>query len=331
MMEWSKMRVALVQVPPRFLNLEESLNLAETLVEKAVEEGAELVVFPETWLPGYPVWLDNSPGAALWDSPGARSLYGILHGNSLELGSPALGRMIKWCKTHQIYLVMGCHERVGKTLYNSQLFLSPRAGEWFCRRKIMPTYNEKLIWGQGDGRGLRVLDSPAGPLGGLICWEHWMPLARAAMHGLQEVIHVAQWPSVNELHQLASRHYAFEGSCFVLASGTVLSRGDVLEGFDSLGLVDGGGARAMLEATAPRDRDLLMTGGSCVIGPDAGFIQEPVFNESRLIYADIDPAQMVETGMLMDSQGHYSRPDIFSLQVNRRPMEGVRFSMEDLA
>ena len=326
-------RVALVQRAPVFLNLEESLAAAADHIREAAANGAGVVVFPETWLPGYPVWLDHAPAVARWDETGAKQLYRLLQENAVAVGDGAFQILAELAENNGVYLVMGCHERVGNTLYNSQLFFGPRSGMQFCRRKLMPTYNEKMIWGRGDGSGLHTLETPAGPLGGLICWEHWMPLARAAMHARGEVIHVAQWPSVGELHQLASRHYAFEGSCFVLACGTVLSKAQVLDGFDSLGR-DLPEAREMLVSMG--DKEWVMTGGSCIIGPDAGFVQEPVVGREDILYGDLDPDRIKEAGLLMDSNGHYSRPDIFTLSVNTRPMENVCFEagasalMEDL-
>ncbi len=319
--------VALVQMPPVFLNLDASLERAKTLVGEAGEKGARIIVFPETWLPGYPVWLDNSPGAAQWDHAGAKALYGILHDNALEIESTPFSSLCAMAKKHGVSLAMGCHEKQGASLYNSQILISGVDGRVQCRRKLMPTYNERLIWGRGDGGGLDTVETEAGPMGGLICWEHWMPLARAAMHARNEVVHVAQWPSVNDLHHLASRHYAFEGGCFVLAAGTVLSRGEVLEGFDSLGL-DCPEAREMLAATAESDGDLLMTGNSAVIGPDAGYVLEPAGSVREILHSRLEMGRIAEAGLVMDSAGHYSRPDIFSLGVNTRPMAGVEFSKD---
>jgi predicted amidohydrolase len=319
-----KIKVALVQDSPVFLNLDASIIKAKKLVERASQEGAEIVVFPETWLPGYPVWLDTAKEAALWNHPGAKSLYRILCQNSLEIGSFQFHELRSFAAKKEVYLVMGCHEIDGNTLYNTMIFFPANGQDVKIHRKLMPTYNEKMIWGAGDGSTLNTMDSHFGPMGGLICWEHWMPLARAAMHAKKEVVHVAQWPSVIELHQIASRHYAFEGRCFVLACGCVLSKKQVLQGFDSLGKNEPD-ARKLLENIDREDDDLLMTGGSAVIGPGADYVTPPAYGPHTIVYADLDPVLIRVAAMVMDTNGHYARPDVFSLTVNDRPAKPVEF------
>ncbi|HCY86281.1 MAG TPA: nitrilase [Desulfobacteraceae bacterium] len=312
----------MIQDCPVFLNLKASLKKAEGLIENAARKGAELVVFPETWLPGYPVWLDNSQGAAMWNHPGARSLYRILCENAVT--DFELAQLSKMAGKNKVDLVMGCHEIDANTLYNTMVFCPGSGGKAVLHRKLMPTYNEKLIWGWGDGSTLSTMDTPAGCVGGLICWEHWMPLARAAMHAKKEVVHVAQWPSVIELHQIASRHYAFEGRCFVLACGTVMNKAEALSGFDSLG-IDAPDARDMLASIQGRAETLLMTGGCAAIGPDAAYVTEPVYDKRGIFMADLDLNSITESAMVMDTDGHYARPDIFSLTVNEAPMGSVVF------
>jgi nitrilase len=317
--------VAVIQHAPVFLNLAESLDRACVLIEQAANQGADVVVFPETWLPGYPVWLDCSPGAALWDLAPARALYRLLVENSLTVPGPQFERLLATSHRTGTYLVMGAHERVGGTLYNTMILVHRDGQAYRLHRKLLPTYSERMVWGRGDGSTLDVLPSEFGTLGGLICWEHWMPLARAAMHARGEVVHVAQWPAVRELHQLASRHYAFEGQCFVVAAGCVLSRGDILAGFDSLGRREGE-ARELLEAIPGCDEDLVLKGGSAVIAPDSTYVQGPVFDQACILSARIQPERIAEGHLLLDTQGHYARPDVFHLQVNDRPLRNVSFS-----
>ena len=317
-------RAAVIQHPPIFLNLEESLRRAETLVAEAAREGARVIAFPETWLPGYPVWLDEAPGAAVWGHEGAKALYQLLSEQSIEIPGPALERLKALAGAHRVDLVMGAHERRGGTLYNTMLFLAADGERWAMHRKLMPTYTERLVWGQGDGSTLAVLDGEAGVLGGLICWEHWMPLARAAMHAKLEQVHVAQWPAVSELHQLASRTYAFEGQCFVLAAGCVLSREDVLGGLASLG-VTGGAAFDMLAAMPGQPGHLYKDGGSAIIAPDASYLVHPVMGKPGILYADLDPSLVTRGHLVMDTAGHYARPDVFRLEVDTQPRTGVSF------
>jgi nitrilase len=321
------LKVAIVQHPPVFLNLEESLIKACALIEEAAEQGVKVVAFPETWLPGYPVWLDSASNAALWDHPPSKALFRLLFENAMSVPGRHLDRLLEVASTTGSYLVMGVHERQGGTLYNTTLYID-RDGQGFkLHRKLVPTYTERLVWGRGDGSTLSVLDTDYGVLGGLICWEHWMPLARAAMQAKYETIHVAQWPSVQDLHQLASRHYAFEGGCFVLAAGCVLSRADVLEGYRSLGLPDDAGIE-ILKAIPGQDDDLMMSGGSAVIGPDAGYLAGPVFDEAGIVYAEIRPEHITERHLVLDTSGHYARPDVFHLEVNDRPRTRVVFESQ---
>jgi predicted amidohydrolase len=320
----NQIKIALIQHPPVFLNLHESLIASEKWVIEAAENGAKIVIFPETWLPGYPIWLDNARDAAGWNHQGAIALYRILFHNSLETGSKEFRQLSALARKRKIIIVIGCHEVKGNTLYNTMFFFSGKEGDDSLHRKLMPTYNEKLIWGNGDGSTLNTIQSDFGMIGGLICWEHWMPLARAAMHAKNERIHIAQWPSVTELHQIASRHYAFEGRCFVAACGSTLSKKEVMEGFDSLEM-DEPAAREMLDSIAKNDEDFLMTGGSCVIRPDAGYLVKPEFLTRTILYSTLDSDLIHESCMVLDTDGHYSRPDVFSLTVNEIPIENVKF------
>src|SRR6202030_4576812 len=159
-------------------------------------------------------------------------------------------------------------------------------------RKLVPTYTERLVWGNGDGRGLEAAPTSAGRVGGLICWEHWMPLARMAMHNSGEHIHVAVWPTVHEIHQLASRHYAFEGRCFVLTVGLMMAATD-------------------LPPELLRDVplcQLVERGGSAVIGPNSHYVVQPVFNREALIVADLDFIEIDRAAMTFDVSGHYAAP-----------------------
>ena len=324
--------VAVIQHAPVYLNLEGSLEKACVLIEQAAGQGAGVVVFPETWLPGYPVWLDFSPRAALWDYPPAKALYRLLVENSITLPGRHFDALCAIARKTGTCVIMGAHERLGGTLYNTMITIGRDGSEYQLHRKLMPTYTERMIWGRGDGSTLSVLSTEHGNLGGLICWEHWMPLARAAMHAQGEVLHVAQWPAVKELHQLASRHYAFEGQCFVVAAGCVLSRGEMMAGFDSLDQ-PGREAAELLEAIPGKETDMMtdmiLRGGSGVIAPSGDYIKGPVLDESRIIYAEIHPDRIAEGHLALDTQGHYSRPDVFHLEVNDLPQVNVTFASHE--
>lgn len=318
-------KVAVIQHAPVFLNLEQSVEKACALIAQAADQGARVIAFPETWLPGYPVWLDVAPRAALWDYRPAKALYRLLVENSITVPGWHLERLLASAYKTGTYVIMGAHERRGGTLYNTMIYIARDGQKFQVHRKLMPTYTERMVWGRGDGSTLGVLDTPYGRLGGLICWEHWMPLARAAMHAQYETLHVAQWPAVKDLHQLASRHYAFEGQCFVVAAGCVLSRGEMIAGLKSLGQPDDA-ALELLEAIPGADEDLLLRGGSAVIAPNADYLEGPVFDRPGIIYADIRPARIAEGHLVLDTGGHYSRPDVFHLRVNDQQQSSVTFT-----
>ena len=323
-MQNKTVKVALIQHAPVFLNLEKSLEKAAGLVKEAAGEGAKILVFPETWLAGYPIWLDESPNAALWDYPPAKRLYRILTDNSLQIPGSEFEKLQEIARRNRVYIVIGVHERSGGSLYNTTIYLEPD-GSYKTHRKLTPTYTERLIWGVGDGSGLQTIETPYGTLGGLICWEHWLPLACAAMHAKGEAIHTAQFPTVHERHQIASRHYAFEGQCFVLTSGCVLSKTQVIEGFESLGIDDA----EVLNLLESMRNECLQRGGSAIIAPDLSYVVEPVFDEECIVYGELNLDLVKQGHLLMDSDGHYSRPDVFQLRVNDKPNKNVIFASED--
>jgi nitrilase len=307
---------AVVQDSPVFLDLRRSVEKACDLISQASRTGAKLIVFPETWLPGYPVWLDESPKAALWDYAPAKALFALLFENSIAFPGPELEQLGKAAKSAQATVVMGAHERSGGTLYNTLFYINHTGQLAGTHRKIMPTYTERMIWGVGDGSTLTVIDTPQGRIGGLICWEHWMPLLRAAMHEQQELVHVAQWPTVKEMNQVAVRQYAFEGQCFVVAAGSILARSQA---------ICPGEPNSLLDEMPGDPCKLLMRGGSGIIAPDGSYLAGPLFDEAGILTAEIHPSLAVQGRLLLDTCGHYSRPDIFRLAVNTEARENAVF------
>ncbi len=304
-------RVAAVQAAPALLDLPASLDRLEDWTRRAVTEGARLVAFGETWLTGYPEWLDESPGAALWGHAGAKAVFERLALNSVEVPGPAAERLAKLARGLKVTLVVGVHERAGRTLYNSQLTYGPDGALARRHRKLMPTYHERLIWGQGAGDALTAVPVDGARVGGLICWEHWMPLARQAMHDSGEEIHIAGWPAVHEMHQVASRSYAFEGRCFVLAVGSILRWKDMPPELPPV----------PEKATDPDA--FMIRGGSAIIAPNGRYLAGPVFDAEAVVVADCDLAEITRESLTLDVSGHYSRPDVFAFQVRpRRSGEG---------
>jgi len=302
-----QVRVAIAQSAPVYLDKHASLAKALDLVGQAAKRGARLVAFGETWLPGYPAWLDVCPGAALWENGFAKDVFARLRSNSIVVPGEEVNALREAARDLKIAIVIGVNERVDSgpgngTLYNSLLTISEDGQLGNHHRKLVPTYTERLVWGNGDGRGLEAVPTSAGRVGGLICWEHWMPLARMAMHNSGEHIHVAVWPTVHELHQLASRHYAFEGRCFVLAVGLMMPAEDLPRE-----LSDGATLRS-------GDSPWIERGGSAIIGPDTRYVLDPVFDREELLVSDLDLAQIDREMMTFDVSGHYARPDLFRFE-----------------
>jgi nitrilase len=287
----------------------DALTRTRELAAEAAHAGATLVAFPETWIPGYPAWLDCCRDAALWDHAPVKTVYARMTAGAIVVGGDSGAALRSIARDVGATLVVGVVERVedgpGRgTLYNSLLTIGPDGTLLNHHRKLVPTYTERLVWGQGDGVGLRAVDTPAGRVGGLVCWEHWMPLARQALHDSGEDIHVAAWPTVHERHQIASRHYAFEGRCFVLAVGSLMR------------------ASALPPELEPHpDRvhgadDWVLRGGSAVIGPDGSYITQPVWDEERVVVVELDLDRRREESMTLDVSGHYQRRDVFDFSVH---------------
>src|SRR5258708_769278 len=300
-------RVAIAQFAPVYLDKRASLAKALALIQQAAKRDAQLVAFGETWLPGYPAWLDVCPGAALWENASAKDVFARLRTNSITVPGDEVNALSEAARDLKIAIVIGASERVDAgpgngTLYNSLLTISEDGQLRNHHRKLVPTYTERLVWGNGDGAGLEAVRTSVGRVGGLICWEHWMPLARMAMHNSGEHIHVAVWPTVHELHQLASRHYAFEGRCFVLAVGLMMPTKDL-----PLSLHHGVTLR-------PGDSKWIERGGSAIIGPDSRYVLDPVVDRTELLISDLDLTQIEREMMTFDVSGHYARPDLFRFE-----------------
>ncbi|MEQ9310238.1 MAG: carbon-nitrogen hydrolase family protein [Balneolaceae bacterium] len=321
----SNYQVAVVQHPPVFLNLNASLELAQKYILEASSKNARLIVFPETWLPGYPAWLDYAPNVGIWDHPPAKTLFRLLVQNSISIKDSSFNILQNLAVKTDSIIVMGAHEIVGRTLYNTIFYFKPD-NTFELHRKLMPTYTERLIWGMGDGSTLSTIKDKNVKIGGLICWEHWMPLARAAMHQLGEDIHVAQWPMVKDLHHIASRQYAFEAQCYVIAAGCTLTKGEMIDGVNSVLETDADKpALEMIKSIPIDDKEFVLKGGSAIINPDTSFLIEPLPEENGILYAALNLNILNEGNLFLDTNGHYSRPDIFNLLVNTKQQKNVTF------
>lgn len=304
-------KVAIAQYAPQYLDLKGTLDKACTLIEECAQQQCQLLVFGETWISGYPVWLDYAPNVALWNHQPTKQVYARMHQESVDLEGPEVSMLKKQAKQHSIALCIGINEKVGKqaghgTIYNSIITIDAHGNLVNHHRKLMPTYTEKMVYGMGDGRGLQSVDCQGAQVGSLVCWEHWMPLTRQALHNSGEEIHIALWPKVHEMHQIASRQYAFEGRCFVLAVGQVTYAHQLPPELET--------PKELIES-----QTMLLNGGSCIIAPDGSYLHQPVFDREELMVANLDLNKIKEEQMTLDVSGHYARPDVFEFKVNRTP------------
>lgn len=306
-----KVTIGVVQSAPEYLNIAKSMQKVEVLLREAAAKGAQLITFGETWFTGYPAWLDHCDEYAKWDFQATKSVFAKTYENSLEVSGPEVAQIGKWAKELGVVVVMGINEKVSTglgngTIYNSLLTWNEKGELANHHRKLMPTHTERLLYGQGDGAGLQAVETSFGRIGGLICWEHWMPLTRQTMHNSGEHIHVAVWPNVKEMLQIATRSYAFEGRCFAVGVGQIMRVKDVP-------------VELVLPADIKNKPDhLLLNGGSCIVGPDGQYVLEPQFGVEGIFSAEVDLNRCAEERMALDVTGHYQRHDVFELSVNKK-------------
>ena len=296
-------RVACVQVEPAILDRGRTIDRVAEQTAAAAGSGAALVVFPETFVPAYPssVWAKALAG---WGEPGAKEAFALLYRESLEVPGPDADRLAGIALDHGVWLVVGVNEidaaRPG-TLYNSLLYWSPEGELALHHRKLVPTNHERLVWGQGDGRGLRALETPLGRIGGLICWENYMPLARFSLYESGVEIYIASTADDGDAWQATLRHIALESRAFVVAPSHFQRGPSYPPDFPLRGLVE--------------DRPILGRGGSAILGPDGAYLAGPLYGEEGILYADLDPDLILRERQRFDPAGHYHRPDVLKLSV----------------
>ena len=300
--------VACVQVEPAILDRAGTLDRVAERTAEAAAAGAGLVVFPETFVPAYPssVWAKALAG---WSEPGAKEAFALLHRESLELPGPDADRLGAIAREHGVWLVVGVNELDGErpgTLYNSLLYYSAAGELALHHRKLVPTNHERLVWGQGDGRGLRAIETPLGRIGGLICWENYMPLARFALYESGVEIYVASTADDGDAWQATLVHTARESGAFVVAPCHFQRAGSYPSDFPLRGLLEG--------------RDLLGRGGSAILAPDGSYLAGPLYDEEGILYAELDPDVLRHARQRFDPAGHYHRPDVLQLTVRDQPL-----------
>jgi nitrilase len=320
-------RVAVVQAAPVAFDRECTLSKVRSLTHDAARKGARLVVFPEAFVSAYPRGMTF--GAVIGNRTAeGREWYRRYWQSSVDVPGPTVDVLADIARESETHLAIGVIEREGGTLYCTVLFFAPSGQYLGKHRKLMPTAAERLVWGYGDGSTLPVIDSPAGRLGAVICWENYMPLLRTAMYAKGVEIYCAPTADGRDTWLSTMQHIALEGRCFVLSSNQFARRRDYPQDYDT--------------AFGDEPDTVLSRGGSCIIGPLGQILAGPDFNGETILTADIDLREIARARLDFDAVGHYARPDVFQLRVdetsrtpvsfrNTTPSEGASATMPDIA
>lgn len=308
------MRVAAAQAHPVWLDKGATTERVVSWIERAANDGVDVLAFPETFLPGYPSWVCRTDGAR-FDEPQQKRAYGQYLDAAVELDGPEVARITEAVRDLDVFVYLGVAERgtgTGRgTIFCTLTAIDPRGGLVGRHRKLVPTHDERLVWGWGDGHGLRVHRVGGWRVGGLICWENWMPQARHALYADGEELHISVWPGSVGLTRDVTRFVAREGRVWHLAAGGLLTGDDVPDDF--------------LFADQLSQLGVLHDGGSAIAAPDGAWVVEPVSGREALVAADIDHASLDSERQNFDPAGHYARPDVFDVRVDRRRREAATF------
>ncbi len=310
------LKIAMAQIAPVWLDKQKTLKKIENAINDAAKKKCELIVFGEALLPGYPYWLTLAGGAE-WDTALNKELHAHYTRNSVQIEAGDLDTICQLAKTNSMAIYLGTMERAknrgGHSLYASLVYINSQGDIKSVHRKLQPTYEERLTWAPGDGNGLQVHPLKQFTVGGLNCWENWMPLPRTALYGLGENLHIAVWPGSDFNTKDITRFIARESRSFVISVSSIMSKNDFPKDTPHL--------NAILDK-AP---EILSNGGSCIAGPDGEWILSPVINEEGLIIQDIDFNRVYEERQNFDVVGHYSRPDVTKLTINRERQTTVEY------
>ncbi|MGB2926333.1 MAG: Nit6803 family nitrilase [Limnothrix sp.] len=305
-----KVRVAAAQISPVLFSREGTTEKVLTAIATAAKEGVQLIVFPETFVPYYPYFSFVEPPVLMGKS------HLKLYEEAVTVPGPVTEAISQAAKAHAMVIVLGVNERDGGSLYNTQLIFDADGVLLLKRRKITPTYHERMVWGQGDGAGLKTVDSAVGRLGALACWEHYNPLARYTLMAQQEQIHCGQFPGsmVGQVFadqmEVTMRHHALESGCFVVnATGWLTTE-------------------QKLQITTDEKMHKALSGGcyTAIISPEGKHLCEPIAEGEGLAIAELDFVLITKRKRMMDSVGHYARPDLLQLQLNTQAWSTLQSS-----
>ncbi len=320
MMENDVLKIGIAQIAPVWLNKKKTIDKILAYISDAHTEKCELLVFGEGLLPGYPFWLSLTNGAE-FNSTVQKEIHAHYTRNSIQIEAGELDAICALAKEFRMSIYLGIIERAqnrgGHSLYCSLVYIDAQGRIQSVHRKLQPTYEERLTWSPGDGHGLRVHDLKSFRVGGLNCWENWMPLSRTALYGQGENLHIAVWPGSKHNTEDITRFIAKESRSFVVSASSLMRKEDFPENTPYIDKI--------LE-NAPQ---LLADGGSCIAGPDGAWIVEPQVGSEQLIIASIDYNRVLEERQNFDPSGHYSRPDVTKLIVNRDRQSIVGFEGDE--
>ncbi|MEM6531836.1 MAG: carbon-nitrogen hydrolase family protein [Myxococcota bacterium] len=299
------MRIAIAQKNPILLDRRATVELVEASISEAANEGASLVAFGETFVPGYPVWLDRTD-AARFDSDVQKDFHAHYVDQAVSIDD--LDSIRRLCKSSRVAVVLGIAERDrarGQSIFATAVSIDDTGEIQATHRKLVPTYEERLAWSHGDANGLRTWPLKDFTVGVLNCWENWMPLPRAALHAQGETLHVALWPGSDRTTQDITRFIAREGRSYVVSASALYRAAAVPKSFPHRDLL------------VTDEGELFQNGASCVAGPDGSWLVEPVVGQEGMFYADVDATQVRRERQNFDPAGHYSRPELLRLSVDR--------------
>lgn len=302
------LKIGIVQIAPVWLNKHKTIGKVKDYIEKASREQCELLVFGEAFVPGYPFWISLTDGAK-FDAPIQKEIHAHYVNNAVQIEAGDLDDICLLSKQHKMAIYLGVIERAkdrgGHSIYCSLVYIDPDGEIKSVHRKLQPTYEERLTWSPGDGNGLRVHGLKQFTVGGLNCWENWMPLSRTALYAMGEDLHIAVWPGADYNTKDITRFIARESRSYVVSVSSLMRIEDFPENTPHLDEI-------LKNAPA-----MLVNGGSCIAGPDGEWIVPPIIEKEGLFVSTIDFDRVLQERQNFDPVGHYSRPDVTKLTINR--------------